>query len=373
MMLFIIVCDFGISASASKYTAEYSALQSDNERKIFGSASVLIIVLATISAVFIVVAGSKLFHQYNRYILILIPNLYITPFISLLDGIYRGKKKFKALFLRNGYCCILAVIVSFLLIMKYELLGAVIAVVAIQVIYFIGLIVSAPVSVSGFSSPVMEKIAKYAMYIGIANISYFMYTRIDIIIMEKFGYIVEIGYYGIIDNIFNFILMPSIILGQTIAPDASRWVSLREYKKLNEKFKLSVLYGLPLSIGLTIVIYFIFLFILNYWGEKYNTESFISILKILSFLLPLKICGSFTANAFITPTGYAKILSVLTFLGGLSNIVLDLLLIRYYGFVGIFIATLAVHSLCIIFSNLIYYKQINFKGKDGKDDRKALL
>ncbi len=373
MMLFIIVCDFGISASASKYTAEYSALQSDNEKKVFGSASVIIIILATISSLFIIIFGSKLFHNYYKYILVLIPNLYITPFISLLDGIYRGKKKFKDLFFRNIYACGFAIGISFILIMKYKLFGAVLSVAAIQFIYLIGLLFSAPISTRGFNSDVMRKIAKYAMYIGIANVSYFMYTRIDILIMEKFGYMVEIGYYGIIDNIFNFILMPSIILGQTIAPDASRWSSMKEYNKLREKFRLSAIYGLPLSIVTAILIYIFFIVILNQWGSKYNDESFIQILKILSFLLPLKIWGSFTANAFITPSGYAKILSVLTFLGGLSNIILDLVLIKYYGFVGVFLATLIVHSICISLSNFIYFKKLNIRSKELKNDRKTLL
>jgi O-antigen/teichoic acid export membrane protein len=358
LTLFLIFCDFGISASASRFTAEYNEIKSENERKIFGSSTFLIFIFASVTSIVIIFFGKKYLAEYYPQVLFLIPCLFLAPISALLDGIYRGNKKFKELFFRNFYASILTIIVSFYLIMTFKVKGALIALVIANLFYSVAMIFDAKIIIGEYSLSVMKDVSKYALYIGFANISYFMYTQVDILILEKFGFIKEIGYYGIIDRIFNFFLLPPIILGQVIAPEISRLSVTKNDKTINRLFKLTSVFGIPIAIIITIIIYITGITILTHWGDQYNTKSFITIFNLLAILLPLKLWSSFTVNGFITPSGNVYIITILTFIGGISNIILDLLLIKLYGFVGIFIATIVVHSLCIFFVNIFFYKKI---------------
>jgi O-antigen/teichoic acid export membrane protein len=361
LTLLLIFCDFGISASVSKYTAEYIALESGNERKLFGSSSILISFFSLIASLFVLFFSKHLFPKYHPLTLILLPCLFLSPISSLLDGIYRGHEKFKKLFFSNVYSSIAAIVTTTILVIKFKVEGALIALAVTHLLFIFSMIFTNKVVINEISIGVMKDIGKYAFYVGFASISYFMYTQVDILVMEKFGYINEIGYYGIIDRVFYFFLLPSVILGQVLAPEISRLSVFKNYRHIKTKFHLSFIIGLPCSIIISGFVYILAMLILKYYGAHYNTDSFVSILNLLSLLLPLKILGSFTANGFITPSGNIHILSLTTFVGGIINIVLDILLIREYGFMGIFFATLIVHSLCIILSNILFYWKLVLK------------
>ena len=358
LTLFLIFCDFGISAAASKFTAEYIATKSENVRKIFGSSSFIILIFALLTSIVILFLGKLQLSEYYALVLFLIPCLFLAPISALLDGIYRGTRKFKELFYRNLYASILTIIASFYLIMTFKVKGALIALIIANLFSAVAMILSDKIIISECSISVMKDVTKYALYIGFANISYFMYTQVDILILERFGFITEIGYYGIIDRIFNFFLIPSIILGQVIAPEISSLSITKNTKSINKFFKLTFVFGIPIAIIITLIIYLIGINILTLWGGQYKTQSFIIIFRLLTFLLPLKLWSSFTVNGFITPSGNVYIITILTFISGISNIILDLILIQLYGFIGIFIATIVVHSLCIILVNLFFYKKI---------------
>lgn len=358
LTLFLIFCDFGISASASKFTAEYIEAKSEYERKVFGSSGFVIFVFASFTSVVILFLGKQQFPEYYPQILFLIPCLFLSPISSLLDGIYRGSRNFKELFFRNFYASILTIIVSFYLIMTFKVNGALIALIIASLFSVVAMILNDKIIISGYSLAVMKDVTKYAFYIGFANISYFMYTQADILILERFGFIKEIGYYGIIDRIFYFILIPAIILGQVIAPEISRLSIRKNNENIKRLFGLAFVFGIPCTIVISLLTYLIGITILTLWGGQYNTNSFIIIFNLLTLLLPLKLWSSFTVNGFITPSGNVYIISILTFISGIANIILDFLLIQLYGFIGIFIATIVVHSFCIVFVNLSFYKKI---------------
>ena len=355
LALLLIFCDFGISVSVSKYTAEYIAQESGNERKLFGSSSILIVSFALIVTLLVLLFSKKLLTKYHPLTLILLPCLFLAPISSLLDGIYRGYKKFKELFFSNVYASIATIAATTVLIVKFKVQGALIALSITHLLFIFSMIFTHRVVMKEVSISVLKDIGKYSFYVGFANISYFMYTKADILIMERFGYINEIGYYGIIDRVFYFVLLPSVILGQVLAPEISRLSAFKNYKDIITQFRLSFIIGLPCSIIISGFVYILSILILKQYGAHYNTNSFVLILNLLSLLLPLKIWGSFTANGFITPSGSVQILSLTTAIGGIINIILDILLIRLYGFIGIFFATLIVHSLCIAVSNILFY------------------
>ena len=81
------------------------------------------------------------------------------------------------------------------------------------------------------------------------------------------------------------------------------------------------------------------------------------IFKILMLLLPFKIWGVVFVHGFATPSGFARIVTTWTFIGGVLNIILDYVSIRFLGFIGVFLVTLVVHSFTIVITNLIFYRK----------------
>ena len=355
--LLLIVCDFGFSPSASKYVAELKAKKSKNINRILFSISVVIIGLATVVSLFVIFFGKYIFEEYIL-LLYLIPYLFFLPLSSVADGVYRGLKNFKKLSVISVVVAVFSLPVSFFLIKSYGLIGAIIS----QNILF-GLLTAALFVFKGdiefkFDGKVTKDIVKYAMIIGLANIAFFLYTRVDILILKQFGFIVEIGYYEIVNKVFTILFIPAAILGQVIAPDITKYMTLGKVdiirKKIIKFLPIFILEGALFSL----ILYFLFPLGIKWFFPKYYTESFMLIMSILLILLPIKLWGIFLTNGFITPGGFIKIVTITTFIGGFLNVIFDYIFISWFGFIGVFWVTLVIHSTNIMVQGIYFFKRL---------------
>jgi O-antigen/teichoic acid export membrane protein len=82
------------------------------------------------------------------------------------------------------------------------------------------------------------------------------------------------------------------------------------------------------------------------------------IMLLIIFLLPIKIWGAIQTQGFIIPMGYGKIIAVATVIGGIFNILLDYIFISTLGFIGVFLATLIIHSETVLSASFIFSKKI---------------
>ncbi|MEA3489048.1 MAG: oligosaccharide flippase family protein [Candidatus Omnitrophota bacterium] len=358
LALFIIFCDFGLSTATSKYVAEFKTLDPEKVNKTLFSVSAPVICISSVIALLVILFGKHVFRENHTYLLMFLPYLFLVPLTSTLDGFHRGLKKFRRLGVIHLVIGILTFFISFFLIKNYLLPGAILS---LNILYFLltsCLYFSAKGTEFILDRDILKKIGKYALLIGLANISYFMYTRIDILIMKQFNYTVEIGYYGLIDKLFGMIFIPAVILGQVLAPNIARYAALRDFSSIKIKFTKYFYPILGLSIPFSLAIYMIFPAFLKTFLPQYYTLTFLSIFKILLLLLPFKIWGAFSVNGFITPAGFAKIITLWTSIGGVLNIILDYIFIRIFGFIGVFLVTLIIHSCVIFISTLIFYRKI---------------
>jgi len=355
--LLIILCDFGLSTATSRYVTEEKIKNSKSLNNILFSISLLIIVIATTVSLFLIFLGKYIFKEYVL-IIYLIPYLFFLPLSSVADGFYRGLKEFKKLSIITLIVGVISLLTSYFLIKDYGLLGAIISQNLLFFILTLSLFLFRKDIKFKFDKKITKKIINYAIIIGFANMGFFLYTRIDILILKQFGFIIEIGYYEIINKIFLALSIPTVILGQIIAPNITKYVTLGRYDIIRQKLVKSLPLFLIGGVLFSIILYFTFPTAIKILLPKYYSTTFILILNILLIYLPIKLYANFLVNGFITPGGFAKIIMISSFIGGFLNIVLDYLFIYQFGFVGVFWSTVIVYTLHVMIIGLYFYKEL---------------
>jgi len=152
--------------------------------------------------------------------------------------------------------------------------------------------------------------------------------------------------------------IPFALLAQVIAPNITEHFSKKNYFKIKRKLTFFMKLIIPIALLVSILFYFIFPEIIRLFLSEYYVKEMIISISILSFLIPTKIWGVFQNQSFVVATGFAKIIAVTTLIGGILNIIFDIIFINWLGFIGVFLVTLFIHSMNIIFQTLYYFNKI---------------
>ena len=356
--LLIIFGDFGISTATSKYVAEYNATNKNKSKLILFNSLIIILGLGAIVTLLTLFCGSYFLREKYVYVLYALPMLFLAPISSLYDGIFRGSKRFKELAIIFLFVGLVSIIFVYLLVKNYGLIGALIS----QSLFYLVLVLALFFIYGNlhiqFDKQLMRTIFNYSLVIGVSSIAYFLYSRVDIIILGHYGYVEEIGYYELINKGFELMFLPFALLAQVVAPNITTYFSNKEYSKVRVKLNFFMKLIIPVAILIAIIFYFTFPQIIKIFLPEYYVEEMLIAIFILSFLIPTKIWGVFQTQSFIVATGFAKIIAVTTLLGGILNVILDIIFINLIGFTGVFWVTLMIHSLNIIFQTFYYKHKI---------------
>ncbi|MCQ6961815.1 oligosaccharide flippase family protein [Methanolobus chelungpuianus] len=358
IFLLIIFGDFGISTATSKYVAEYNATDKKKLELILFNSSVILVVLATAISLLTVVFGKYVLEDKYAYVLYVLPMLFFAPISSLYDGIFRGLKRFKDLAIISLSVGFSSLLFVYILIGKYGLAGALVSQSLFYVILTIVLFSSYGNLHVRFDGKIMRTLLNYSLVIGVSSIAYFLYSRVDILVLGHYGYVEEIGYYELINKGFELMFLPFALLAQVIAPDITACFARKDYSGVRAKLSSFMKIIIPSSILIAIMFYFMFPLVIREFLTEYYVEEMLIAIFILSFLIPAKIWGVFQTQSFIVATGFARIVAVTTMIGGILNIFLDIVAINLVGFTGVFWVTLIIHSMNIIFQTVYYKREI---------------
>ncbi len=205
-----------------------------------------------------------------------------------------------------------------------------------------------------------KRIIKYAIPISITSVTYFLYTRIDIIIIGKYCDNAEVAYFNVADKIFQ---MPFVVIftfiSAVFAPVITTYFIDGRKEKLQELFtkilSLSIIFVFPTTL---------LLFVLSdSLIEKLFPQYQASII-LLKVLLPLLLIKIFSVcRTFLIATKYAKYTTRIVLFGAAVNVILDLIFIPFYGALGAVIVTVFAQLVVAIFE--IYYlrKKLGLKLK----------
>lgn len=362
--LLLIFCDFGISTSVTKFIAENKYKCEILIDKVFSKTIILIFILtSTILTIFIVLNESKIFQiqSINQTIYTLSPYIIFTPVNSSIDGYLLGKRKFLTLFKINLLYFIISIGVNFFLIKNYMLNGLLLTLsinaTTLFAIYIFTIRKKISISLPDKS---IRQIISYSIIIGITSISYFLYSRIDIFILKYFSFTSEIAYYEVINRVFSIIIIPFAIYGQVLSPKLAEIFTNKQTETVINFYQKNIICFLAIGIAISGMLYLTLPFIIQTFYPAYYNKNFITIMIILLGVLPLKILGVISTIGFITPSGYAKITMKITFIFGVINSILDIILIQIMGFEGIFWATFVAHNAAIIFQITLFYTRLKY-------------
>jgi O-antigen/teichoic acid export membrane protein len=346
LLLAILIGDFGISLTTSKYVVEHKDLDGGIGKVVFHSV-LLSLLLSTSIILFFLIFGGQFLHEKIYYLYILIPSIIAAPLTSIYDGIFRGLKMFKKLSIITIASGLISIAITFFLIIQYGLLGAIIS----QNIYYVLLLIALVPFVRDFKfkydHKLFIKVFKYSFFVGLMTVGYFLYIRTDMLFLGYSGLINDISYYEIINKIFMLLILPVTLFGTVVAPDVTKLFQLKEYDKIKLKLKKKLLFLFFGGFFSSAICYFAVWFLLKN-NSKYDVKYLLSFLLFFLILIPLKYVVNFLEQGYLLPGGYAKNVSIFTIFFGVLNFILDLFLVGKFKFYGVIFSTF----ICLFLLNI---------------------
>ncbi|MFA5856444.1 MAG: oligosaccharide flippase family protein [Candidatus Pacearchaeota archaeon] len=351
----VIFGDFGISASTSKYVAEYNATDKRKLKLVLFNSGIIILALTIIVTIITLLFGKLYLQEKYIYVLYLLPLIFLAPMTSLYDGIYRGLKKFKQLAIISVIIGLFSLTFIYFLINQYGLIGALIAQNIFYLLLFISLALGFRDFKFEFNKKIIKEIGSYSLIIGIGGLSYFIYSRINILILGNYNYIVEIGYYELINKIFLILMLPFNIFSQVISPQITELYSKKKIKNLIRDYKKYIFLSFILSLFISLIILFLFPIILKLFLNKYYNPLIIRMMSFMLVILVTQAITAISAVGFSTSTGHAKLNMYFLIIFGLINIPLTIIFIEYFGFIGVIYSTVLIRFITDISFTIIYF------------------
>lgn len=350
-----IFSNFGISGSAMKIASEkFHNNDILGISSIFSSSGIISISIIPI----ILIVYFILMWQHVNLLVLSIPFIFFSPLTSILDGIYSGILKFKQLAVLTVIPSVIALASSFFLIKIYGAKGILMSYSLFYSLLFIFYFTWYPYKNFIFNKEITIKVFNYAVILGVGSLAFFLYSRVDILILQHYNFTKEVGYYEVIIRVFEVITVPLFILGQVLAPYFIGFKIRKEKAKLVQYSIFIPLIILVLGTVIALIGNTSIPFLTKRYFPEYYTDEFQSILFILLMTLPLKVVGVFMSNGILSPLGYAKITSYVTLVFGVLNVIADVLFIEQFGFVGVFWATFFIHNTAIIIQLIFFYYKL---------------
>ncbi len=358
VFLLIMFADFGISTATSKYVAEYNVTDKEKLKSVLFNSGIIILGLTIIISLITILFGKFYLGDKYIYVLYLLPLIFLIPMTSLYDGIYRGLKKFKYLSIISIIVGVFSFSFVYVLIKQYGLIGALISQNLFYFILFLALALGYREFHLKINKGVMREIGRYAFVYGIAVFGYFLFSRIDILILGHFNYINEIATYELINKIFLVLLVPFAIIGQIVAPNFARDYALKKYELIYKKLKKYTIFFIMVALIFALLTYLILPIGVKILFSNYYTPLFFMIFYPCIIIYSIHVYVTAINAGIIVSTGYAKLMTSLNIYLGIFNLILSLILLNFLGFIGIIYATLISHIIGTLFLHIRYYSKI---------------
>jgi len=361
IVIFTLLCDFGISQATARHIAMRRENSEVSSEVIIFSMSAVVFLLSLIFIIIIFFFGHLFFKENFNYVLYALPLIFLIPLNSIQEGLYIGFEKFKKLSLIVIISGTLNILLSYVLIKNYGLVGAIGA----QILfYFVSLILL--IFLHGkwsfyFKTNIVKDILKYSVWIGISGLGYILFSRIDIIVLGYYGYIKEIANYEIINKIFSLMIIPTYIFSSVIFPKISLLFNQDNREKIWNLYKKTLIFTIFMSGSIILFFLILFEYIIKILFSGYDVFE----LKwIFLLLLPLFFTQMITAtisSGFSVPTGHAKLNMRFLLISGLILVPLVIYSAIHYGFRGVIISTVLVKLVSDILYIYIYTTIVKWK------------
>lgn len=353
-----LISDVGISQSSSRYIATY--ISSINEiNKLITSGILLKVMFLLPILIFFYCFFSSLeqlfgveLKNYKFSILLLIT---LRSFKEYLLRTFQGIRR---LDLRAKYNMIYTINFSFLstvfLLIGLGVYGILIAEsIALIILLITGFFVLKKrlgIGLSEISKRHVKSVLQYAIPMMFISLSFYIYTKSDILILQYFLNSEIVGLYALATMIIAKVHVPLVAIGQSAAPAFASLKCTERGHLFKRIFNTTSLLALPMSVGLFLVSDVL---VWSVFGEDYNET--ILVLKVLCFYL-FWYCLNTVTSPILDYMGYAKIRSVTIVILASINILLNFYLIPRHGLIGPAYSTLITYTIYSVLIHFIAFK-----------------
>ena len=357
--MFILLSDFGISTAASKYVAQHYG----EREKVAGLLPNLLIILFLASALLITIiflVGHFLLNDLSIYLLLFSPLIFLIPAVSLCDGIFRGYSKFRLTASISFLGFLLSLPLIYPLVLWYGIYGAIFSNILFYSILLTLYLLNNNDYTFKLNTSLIKNILKYSLIYGIAVVGYQIFSRTDVLFLGYYGYIDQIATYELLNKIFTIVILPFTLLGQVLAPRfTDLFYNKSDFKTIYNKSVRYSLYFLIVSIILAAICFFTIPFVLKIFFSEYY-ESYFSLFFLLNLIIfALHINSATIDHGIVIATGYAKIMMWTYSLLALVNIILNFVLLSYFGFIGVIYSTLICTFIMVVSIRLLFLREIS--------------
>lgn len=354
----IIFGDFGISTATSKYVAEYNATDKNKLKLVLFNSGIIILGLTIIITILTLIIGPWYLKDKYIYVLYLLPLIFLAPMTSLYDGIYRGLKRFKQLAIISIIIGLFSLSFVYILIKTYGIIGALIAQNIFYFILFIGLAFGYREFKIKWNKEVMKEVGRYSFIYGLAIIGNYLFIRFGILILGYYNYIEQIATYELLNKIFLIFVLPFTILGQVVAPNFTELSANKKYKIIYKKSLMYTIIFFIIGIFLGIIFYIITPIFIKYLFNTYYNEIFSNIFPFIIIIFVTNIWAATFDAGILVPIGYANIMAKFYIILGLFGSILSLILIQYFGYIGVIYSFTISSILMVVGLRIIFLLKI---------------
>lgn len=168
----------------------------------------------------------------------------------------------------------------------------------------------------------------------------------------------ENGYYEQADKLVKLSLTFITAIGTVMVPRNTHEIACGNIdgvkKNLSTASKLVMMIGVPMTLGIIAVSSNIVP-----WFFGAGFDKVIILLRVLSPLIIIIGYSNVLGFQYMVPAGYDKRFTLALFIGSISNLVLNLVFIRFYWSIGAAIATLIAESAVTFTMSMMCLKEVN--------------
>ena len=294
--------------------------------------------------VYVIMIGAG---AWENKVAFLVQGIYIIGQAFDINWLYFGMEKFKITVIRNLIVKIFTTVLIFVLIKEPADLIVYLLILAIGTVAgnsAVWLFVKQYIT---YKRPILVNIKQYIKPIIILLIPSFavkIYTQMDKIFVEHFCGLMEVGYYENSEKIISISLVLITALSTVMLPRMANLSAENKKEEFNSLFQKVM----AVTIWLTIALMFGIIgisdnFVLLYLGE--NFSSCIVLVIVLAITIPFKGCAEIIRRGYIIPQKCDYIYVISVFSGAGVNIIINFLLVPYYGAIGAAVGTVMAEAM----------------------------
>lgn len=344
----------------NNYGSRSIARNSDNREKISETFSEIYGLQIRIGILMLIIYNFIVIFVFKQYLILsLIHNLFLLSAILDINWLYFGMEKFKVTITRNVIIKILSLISIFAFVKNEDDLWIYTLIMALsnfisQIYLFV--VLKKYINFKFVKRKNALKHLKNCLILFIPVLAYGIYRVMDKTMIGAISSTTELGFYDNSEKIINIPISFLTAMGTVMIPYMSKKTKSRREinEKLNSSFELCFCFMIPMIFGIIAVSDD---FSIIYFGKEFEKCGII--IKYLTPSILFASIANVVRTNYLIPFEKDKIYVISTIIGAITNLILNLILIKKFGALGACVGTITAEFSVMFYQLVKVRKEID--------------